>query len=46
MSGLGVCNYINKLFNNKDNLRNYIYNQVGNSINESDAEILFNRLSL
>ena len=46
MSGLGVGNYINKLFNNKDNLRNYIYNQVGNSINESDAEILFNRLSL
>jgi LysM repeat protein len=46
MSGLGVGNYINKLFNNKDNLRNYIYNQVGNSINESDAEILFNRLGL
>lgn len=46
MSGFGVGNYINKLFNNKDNLRNYIYNQVGNSINESDAEILFNRLGL
>lgn len=46
MSGFGVGNYINKQFNNKDNLRNYIYKQVGNTINESDAEILFNRLGL
>ena len=38
--------YNNKQFNNKDNLRNYIYNQVGNTINEADAEILFNRLGL
>lgn len=41
-----VGKHVNKLYNNKDNLRNYIYNQVGNSINESDAEILFNRLGL
>lgn len=46
MSGWGVGNYLNKQFNNKDNLRNYIYNQVGNTINEADAEILFNRLGL
>lgn len=46
MSGWGVGNYLNKQFNNKDNLRNYIYNQVGNTINETDAEILFNRLGL
>lgn len=46
MSGFGVGNYINKQFNNKDNLRNYIYKQVGNTINEADAEILFNRLGL
>lgn len=46
MSGWGAGNYLNKQFNNKDNLRNYIYNQVGNTINEADAEILFNRLGL
>lgn len=46
MSGWGVGNYVNKQFNNKDNLRNYIYNQVGKTINEADAEILFNRLGL
>ena len=46
MSGWGVGNYLNKQFNNKDNLRNYIYNQVGNTIDEADAEILFNRLGL
>ena len=46
MSGWVVGNYLNKQFNNKDNLRNYIYNQVGNTINEADAEILFNRLGL
>lgn len=46
MSGWGIGNYLNKQFNNKDNLRNYIYNQVGNTINEADAEILFNRLGL
>ena len=46
MSGWGVGNYLNKQFNNIDNLRNYIYNQVGTTINEADAEILFNRLGL
>lgn len=39
-------NYINKQFNNKDNLRNYIYNQVGKTIEDSDAEILFSKLGL
>ena len=42
MSGWVVGNYLNKQFNNKDNLRNYIYNQVGNTINEADADFLFN----
>lgn len=46
MSGGVVGNYISKQFSNKNNLRNYIYNQVGNTINEADAEILFNRLGL
>lgn len=39
-------NYINNQFNNKDNLRNYIYNQVGKTIGDSDASILFNKLGL
>lgn len=46
MSGGVVGNYISKQFSNKENLRNYIYNQVGNTIEETDAEILFNRLGL
>lgn len=46
MSGWGVGNYLNKQFNNKDNLRNYIYNQVGKTIDDSDAGILFDKLGL
>ena len=46
MNGGIVGNYVSKQFNNKNNLRNYIYNQVGNTISENDAEILFNKLGL
>ena len=46
MSGGIVGNYINRQFNNKDNLRNYIYNQVGKTIDDSDAGILFDKLGL
>ena len=46
MSGGVVGNYISKQFSNKNNLRNYIYNQIGNTISEEDADILANKLGL